>query len=290
MLSKIFAAIKNNLQAYLIITLGCLIMTISINTFFVPHHLLGSGLSGLTMIIYFATGFPMGTFSFIINIPLFYIAYRYISPQYCFNGLYGMVVFSVLWDIFTPMAQLNLVDDIMLACIYGGAFMGLGAAMIYRVNAHTGGLDIISAIINREYGIGMGTVAIIFNTFLTFISAYMFGIKPALYTMTSVFVTGVVINRVIDGFDFKKNIIIISDEYEKLSHEIMVSLGRGATYIHAQGAYTQQEKKMIFIVVRLRQVMSVRQIVQNIDPTAFMIISDVRDVVGKGFTLPIDSR
>lgn len=290
MFGKLVSTIKNNLQAYLIITVGCLVMTISINTFFVPHHLLGSGLSGLAMIVYFLTGFPMGTFTFIINIPLFYIAYRYISPQYCFNGLYGMIVFSFMWDVTTPLSQLNLVDDIMLSSVYGGAFMGLGAAMVYRVNAHTGGLDIISAIINREYGIGMGTVGIIFNAFLTIISAYLFGIKPALYTLTSAFVTGVVINRVIDGFDFKKNIIIISDEYEQLSAALMQALDRGATYINAQGAYTKQDKKMIFIVVRLRQVMTVRQIVQSVDPTAFMIISDVRDVVGKGFTLPIDKR
>lgn len=290
MFGKLVSTIKNNLQAYLIITVGCLVMTISINTFFVPHHLLGSGLSGLAMIVYFLTGFPMGTFTFIINIPLFYIAYRYISPQYCFNGLYGMIVFSFMWDVTTPLSQLNLVDDIMLSSVYGGAFMGLGAAMVYRVNAHTGGLDIISAIINREYGIGMGTVGIIFNAFLTIISAYLFGIKPALYTLTSAFVTGVVINRVIDGFDFKKNIIIISDEYEQLSAALMQTLDRGATYINAQGAYTKQDKKMIFIVVRLRQVMTVRQIVQSVDPTAFMIISDVRDVVGKGFTLPIDKR
>lgn len=290
MFNKVISAIKRNTQAYLIISLGCLIMTISINTFFVPHHLLSGGLSGLAMIVYFLTGFPMGTFTLLINIPLFYIAYRYISPQYCFNGLYGLIVFSLMWDATTFLAQMNLVDDVMLSSIYGGAFMGLGAAMIYRVNAHTGGLDIINAIINREYGIGMGTMSILFNVLLMSVAAYMFGIKPALYTMTSAFVTGTVINRVIDGFDFKKNILIVSDEYEQLSTELMQALDRGATYINAQGAYTKKDKKIIFIVVRLRQVMTVRQIVQQVDPTAFMIITDVRDVVGKGFTLPIDNR
>lgn len=287
---KILAAIKNNLRAYLMITLGCLILTTSINIFLVPHHILSTGLSGLAMIVYYLTGFPMGTFTLLINIPLFYIAYRYISPQYCFNGLYGMILFSLLWDATTYLSSYNLVDDIMLACIYGGAFTGLGAAIIYRVNAHSGGLDIISAIISREYGIGMGTVSTLVNTLFMSISAYLFGLKPALYAMTASFVTGIVINRVIDGFDFKKNIIIISDLYEQLAPELMDSLGRGATYIKAQGAYTNQDKKIIFIVVRLRQVMTVRQIVQTIDPAAFMIISDVRDVVGKGFTLPIDNR
>lgn len=287
---KILTAIKNNLRAYLMITLGCLILTTSINIFLVPHHILSTGLSGLAMIVYYLTGFPMGTFTLLINIPLFYIAYRYISPQYCFNGLYGVIVFSFLWDATTYLSMYNLVDDIMLACIYGGAFTGLGAAIIYRVNAHSGGLDIISAIISREYGIGMGTVSTIVNTLFMGIAAYLFGLKPALYAMTASFVTGIVINRVIDGFDFKKNIIIISDRYEQLGPELMTTLGRGATYINAQGAYTNQTKKMIFIVVRLRQVMTVRQIVQTVDPDAFMIISDVRDVVGKGFTLPIDNR
>lgn len=280
--------LKEHIFDYCIITLGCLIMAVAINIFFVPHKMLSGGLSGIVMVIYFFTGFPMGVASILLNIPLFYIAYRHLGVKYCINGLYGMLVFSILLDATGFLRDINAIDDIMLACIYGGIMDGLGAAMLFRVNAHSGGTDIIGSIINKYYGIGVGTVLTIFNVLLMLCSAFIFGLKPALYALTSMLITGMVINRVIDGFDFKKKVLIISDKYEEITKRIMQDTDRGATYINASGAYTNEEKRIIFVVVKLRQVMMIRNIIEECDPKAFMIISDVRDVFGKGFTLPDD--
>lgn len=282
------AQIKESLIDYVVIALGCLIMAASINTFLVPHNMLSSGLSGLVMIIYFFTAFPMGIASILLNIPLFYFAYRHLGIRYCINGLYGMLVFSLLLDATAFLRDINALDDIMLASIYGGVLDGLGAGMLFRSNAHSGGSDIIGSIVNKYYGIGIGTVATIFNVILMLVSTFTFGLKPSLYALTSMVITGFVINRVIDGFDFKKKIIIISDKYETIAERIMADTNRGVTYVSAQGAYTNLEKRMIFVVVKLRQVMMVRNIIEECDPQAFMIISDVRDVFGKGFTLPDD--
>lgn len=280
--------LKESLIDYAVITLGCLIMAVAINTFFVPHNMLSGGLSGVVMIIYFFTGFPMGIASILLNILLFYFAHRHLGARYCVNGLYGMLAFSVLLDATAFLRHINALDDIMLACIYGGIFDGLGAAMLFRVNAHSGGTDIFGSIVNKYYGIGIGTVTTAINVVLMLSSAFLFGLKPALYALTSMLITGMVINRVIDGFDFKKKIIIISDKHELIAQRIMQETDRGATYISAQGAYTNLEKRMIFVVVKLRQVMLIRNIIEECDPKAFMIISDVRDVFGKGFTLPDD--
>lgn len=280
--------LKEHIFDYFVITLGCMIMAVAINIFFVPHKMLSGGLSGIVMVIYFFTGFPMGIASILLNIPLFYIAYRHLGVKYCINGLYGMLVFSILLDATAFLRDINAIDDIMLACIYGGIMDGLGAAMLFRVNAHSGGTDIIGSIINKYYGIGVGTVLTVFNVLLMLCSAFIFGLKPALYALTSMLITGMVINRVIDGFDFKKKILIISDKYEEIAERIMQDTDRGATYISASGAYTNAEKRIIFVVVKLRQVMMVRNIIEECDPKAFMIISDVRDVFGKGFTLPDD--
>lgn len=280
--------LKESLIDYTVITLGCLIMAVSINTFFVPHNMLSGGLSGVVMIIYFFTGFPMGIASILLNIPLFYFAHRHLGAKYCINGLYGMLAFSVLLDATAFLRDIKALDDIMLACIYGGVLEGLGAGMLFRVNAHSGGSDIIGSIINKYYGIGIGTVGTAFNAILMLASAFMFGLKPALYAMTSMFIAGVVIDRVIDGFDFKKQIFIVSSQHALIAQRIMLETDRGATYISAQGAYTNLEKRMIFVVVKLRQVMMIRNIIEECDPKAFMIISDVRDVFGKGFTLPDD--
>lgn len=237
------------------------------------------------MILYYLFGFPMGITSIVLNIPLFYIAYKYISPRYCFNGLYGMLAFSIAWDA-TAFVQNYTTVNILLACIYGGILEGIGAAMLFRVNAHSGGSDIIAGIINKYRGVGFGTVGFVFNCLIMLVSAYMFGLEISLYTLLSMFITGVVINRVVDGFDFKKNIIIISDKAQELSAAIMEETDRGTTFINAQGGYTGEDKKMLFVVVKLRQVTMVREVVKSIDPVAFVIITDVRDVFGRGFSLP----
>ena len=273
--------LKEHIFDYFVITLGCMIMAVAINIFFVPHKMLSGGLSGIVMVIYFFTGFPMGIASILLNIPLFYIAYRHLGVKYCINGLYGMLVFSILLDATAFLRDINAIDDIMLACIYGGIMDGLGAAMLFRVNAHSGGTDIIGSIINKYYGIGVGTVLTVFNVLLMLCSAFIFGLKPALYALTSMLITGMVINRVIDGFDFKKKILIISDKYEEIAERIMQDTDRGATYISASGAYTNAEKRIIFVVVKLRQVMMVRNIIEECDPKAFMIISDVQMYLAK---------
>lgn len=277
---------KRHWLDYITITLGCIIMAFATNMLYAPHQMLLGGVGGMAQILEFYTGFPPGTATIIGNLPLFYIAYKYINKDYCFNGLYGMIMYSLLWDATAHLRYLSPIDDIMLSCVYGGVLMGLGSAIIFRSNAHLGGMDIVGSLVNRRYGIGIGTVCFMFNIGLMFVAMWIFGFKPAMYTLIAMFISSTVLNRVIDGFDFKKNIIIVSDKYEELAHSIMVTTGRGATFINAHGAYTGKDKKMLFIVVKLSQVTIVRRIVTKLDPEAFMIISDVRDVVGRGFSSP----
>ncbi len=278
--------LKEHWLDYLTITLGCLLSAFATNMLYAPHNLLLGGISGIAQIFQHYTGFPPGIATMIANIPLFYIAYKKISKAYCFNGLYGMIVYSLLWDSTSYLKYISPIDDITLACVYGGVLMGFGSAIVFRSNAHTGGLDIVGSLINRRYGIGIGSVSFMFNIVLMFIAMWIFGFKSAMYTLIAMFISSNVLNRVIDGFDFKKKIIIVSDKYELLTKAVMEQTGRGATYIDAYGAYTGKNKKMIFIVVKLSQVTTVRRIVNQIDPESFVIISDVRDVVGRGFSTP----
>ena len=172
----------------------------------------------------------------------------------------------------------------MLACIAGGVIYGIGAAMMYRVGGSSGGTDIIGAIINKHYSISIGTTGFMFNIILMFIGVFYFGLEAVLYTLLAFFVMFKTCNAFTDGFDYKKNIIIISEHYEEIGNGIIEVIGRGVTYLYAEGAYTHQQRKVLLVVAKLTQVAKIKQIVRDIDPGCFMIIQDANDVFGKGFT------
>ena len=274
---------------YLMVTIGCVIMGIAFNTFYLPNNLLSGGISGIALISYYLFGLPVGIVSIILNIPLFILAYKFMDKDYIVGALYGMLTFSFCLDAFRFMSETVLVSDKMLSCIAGGAMYGIGAALMYRVGGSGGGMDIVGAIIQKYYSISINNCNFIFNIFLLFIGSFLFGIEPVLYTLLTMFVMNKTCNAFVIGFDFKKNIIIISDNPEPIAEAIIKVVGRGVTYLHGEGAYTHRQREILFVVAKLTQTAKIRSIVREIDPNAFMIIHDVNDVFGRGFTLQASS-
>ena len=270
---------------YLMVTIGCVIMGIAFNTFYLPNNLLSGGISGIALISYYLFGLPVGIVSIILNIPLFILAYKFMDKDYIVGALYGMLTFSFCLDAFRFMSETVLVHDKMLSCIAGGAMYGIGAALMYRVGGSGGGMDIVGAIIQKYYSISINNCNFIFNIFLLFVGSFLFGIEPVLYTLLTMFVMNKTCNAFVIGFDFKKNIIIISDNPEPIAEAIIKVVGRGVTYLHGEGAYTHRQREILFVVAKLTQTAKIRSIVREVDPNAFMIIHDVNDVFGRGFTL-----
>ena len=281
---------KKYLFQYAMITIGCLLLGVSINAFYVPNHLLSGGVGGISVILYYLFQLPMGVTSIIINIPLFAFAYRYMDKDYLLSSLYGMIIFSLSLDIFRCLSTMNIVHDTLLSCIAGGVLCGIGSSLLYRVNGSSGGTDIIGAIVNKYYSINISTIGFVINIALMVICAFLFGIEPALYTLTAFFVSFKTANTFTDGFDYKKNFIIISEHPEAISDEIIKVIGRGVTYLYAERAYTHQQRKVIFVVAKLTQVAQIRAIVRDVAPKAFVIIHDATDVFGKGFTTKADGQ
>ena len=271
--------------SYLMVTIGCVIMGIAFNTFYLPNNLLSGGISGIALISYYLFGLPVGIVSIILNIPLFILAYKFMDKDYIVGALYGMLTFSFCLDAFRFMSETVLVSDKMLSCIAGGAMYGIGAALMYRVGGSGGGMDIVGAIIQKYYSISINNCNFIFNIFLLFVGSFLFGIEPVLYTLLTMFVMNKTCNAFVIGFDFKKNIIIISDNPEPIAEAIIKVVGRGVTYLHGEGAYTHRQREILFVVAKLTQTAKIRSIVREIDPNAFMIIHDVNDVFGRGVTL-----
>ena len=276
---------KKKVHQYFMVTLACAIMSIAMNTFYLPNKMLSGGIGGVAVLAYYIAGLPMGATALICNVPLFFLAYKYMDKGYMIGSLYGMIVFSVSLDFFHFLSTYNVVHDKLLACIAGGVLYGIGASCMYRVGGSSGGTDIIGAIIQKHYSVAISTTGFIFNIGLLLASVSYFGIEPVLYTLLTFFIMSKTCNAFTVGFDYKKKVIIISEHHEEIAEAIIKIVGRGVTYISGEGCFTHRHRELVFVVIKLTQLAKVRSIVRDIDPSAFMVVSDVNDVFGRGFTL-----
>lgn len=275
---------KNIVKQYLIIAVGGILCAMSINIFLVPHHFLSGGVSGLAIISYFLFGLPIGLQIFVLNLPILYAAYRFIGKEYTVITVCGTVLFSLAVDATRFMAELNVLDDPMLAAIAGGLMSGIGSGLVFRVGGNLGGLDVVAAIIKKYYSFNIGFIGFSVNCVIMLLAATIFGLKLALLTLLSMFVSASIIDKVIEGFNRRKTIIIISNRGEKIAEAIISEVGRGVTFLHGEGAFTRQNKEVIFVVVNLTQIAKIKMLVHDVDPQAFMIVQDAYEVMGRGFT------
>jgi uncharacterized membrane-anchored protein YitT (DUF2179 family) len=232
----------------------------------------------------------MGTVNIILNAPLFFFAYRLMDRRYVLLSLYGMFIFAFSLDAFRFMASWRATDDLLLAALCGGLGNGIGGALMYRVNGGSGGTDIVSAILNKFYGISYGTVSYSINSVLMVICVFLFGLKPAAYTFIAIYIAARATDKVTAGFDNKKSILIVSPRHEEIARDITHEIGRGVTFLYGEGAYTGKRRKVVFVVIKLTQIAKVKNIVHKHDPEAFMIVQEATDVMGKGFTLKSDQE
>lgn len=272
------------LRQYIWVAVGSTISGISINTFFVPHHLLSGGVSGIAMIIYFLMQWPIGLMNVVLNIPMFYLAYRLLDKEYVLGSIYGLLIFATAIDATRFLSSYNFIDDILLASIYGGILSGIGAGIIFRVNGSSGGTDIVAAIVKRYYGYNMGAMGFAINCVIMLVAAILFGPKYAMYTLLAMYTAATVTDKIVEGFNRRKTIMIISDHHDQISEAVLNVLGRGVTILRGEGAFTHQEKKVLYIVVTFTQIAKIKQIVEDVDPAAFIIVQDAAEVSGKGFS------
>lgn len=280
--------LNNNFFKYFImvvtIFLGGLICGIAYNVFIIPHRLLSGGLSGIALIINYVTGIKPGLLILILNIPVFLLGYKYVDKEFIVLSIIGTVSFSISIDLFSVLKYKMLVDDIMLSGIFGGLLNGVGIGIVLRNRASLGGIDIISVIIKRYFSINIGSTSMAINFAIVTTSSLIYGLKPAMYTLISMYVSSKVLDKVQEGFDIRKQVMIITDNEEEMGKEIISRLHRGVTYLEGQGAFSGHKKRVIYCIVTLNQLAKLKQIVVETDPNAFMTVNDTAEVLGKGFT------
>lgn len=275
---------KNEIiKKLLFIILGNTLCAIAVNAFFIPSKMLSGGVGGIAIMIQYLTGFPTGISVFLINIPIFLLGARIVDKEFVIYGFISMFIYSSLLTATSKIGSILVVDDIILRAIFGGILNGAGMGLIFRNRANQGGLDIIAAIMKRKYNMNISSALMLLNTIIVLIASILFGLNSAMYTLIAMYIGYQVVDKVQTGFNVMKNIVIVSDKPQMLANEILTKLNRGVTFLEGMGAYSKENKQVIYCIVKSREVMKVKNIVDDIDPTAFLIINDVVEVKGRGF-------
>lgn len=275
--NKVFKIIKESI----IVTIACIIIAFNINYFYLGNKLAQGGISGLSLILYYLTDMDISYIYLALNIPLIIVAYIFIGKEFVFKTLFATIMLTIFLKIFGSFR--GPIDDILMASIFGGGINGIAIGIIFFAGGSSGGTDIIAKIINKHYGIAIGKILLIIDFIILSMVAFIFGKVIFMYTLISLLVSAKMIDIIQEGIYSAKGVIIISNKVEELRKKIMEDTGRGLTLINAKGAYTQKEVGMLYCIVGKYQLMKVKNIVKEIDPTAFMIVNQVHEVIGKGF-------
>lgn len=265
--------------------LGCFLMAISLNMFFDPHSIAPGGLTGLAIVINTIVSIPLWIINLVFNIPLFIWAYKILSTKDCLKTIIGIVFLTLFLNITAPLSSLNATNDPLLATIAGSIVMGISLGLIFRVNGSTGGTDLIGLLTNKyiptlSIPILMGIADFIVVSLSGVVSKE---IEIALYSALSLYITVKVSDILIEGFNFSKSFTIISNKSSEIILAIIDDLDRSATLLSGKGAYLKEDTDVILVVVSKKEVVTLKHLVRNIDPNAFIIITDIHEALGNGF-------
>lgn len=275
---------KDLVFRYSLIFLGAALYAAGFAFFLYPNSIIVGGVSGIAMIINYLTKLPVGVMTIVLNIPLFVIAWKHFGTQFIISSLVGMTASSVFVDLFTAFG-ISATSDMLLACVIGGVIKGVGLGLVYYAAATTGGTDIIAKFIRLKFPyVNFGTMVLITDSIIVIAFAIIFNrIESALYAAIAMFVVSKAVDLVLYGVDNSNVCYIISDKSDELIKKITDQLHRGVTILDGEGAYSHQSKQVLLCVIKRTQIAEIRKMIKGIDENAFFIVTDAKNVFGKGF-------
>ena len=280
--------IRTLIRNYLLIIIGTALMAFAIASVLEPASLVTGGFTGIAIIVKQFTehllpgGVPLSVTNLALNIPVFLIAIRLKGLRYLIHTLFATVMLS-FWLSVLPVVPLAG-DDLLLASLYGGILMGAGIGLVFVTGATTGGTDLIAALVQhflRHYSIS--NILWVIDTAVVLVGVYLYGIQITLYAIIAIYLTSKISDGIIDGLKFSKAAFIITEKPEALAALVMEELGRGVTGISATGMYSGDSKNMLLCVVSKKEIVRLKELAKSCDPNAFVIVTDVREVLGEGF-------
>jgi uncharacterized membrane-anchored protein YitT (DUF2179 family) len=274
------------IKEYALITIGILLVAISVKFFLAPNKIAAGGISGAAIIInYFIPSLPIGLLMLIMDAILFVVAFIVIGSKFGAKTIYTSLSLSgTIWimdRVMTP--NIAITKNLMLASIFGTFISGIGLGIVLNQNASTGGTDILAKILNKFLHLDIGKSLLIVDFIITLFAAFSFGADAGMYALLAVIINGFVIDIVIEGLNVSKQIMVISTKNDIISKFIIEELERGCTILHGRGGYTKEDTYILYAVLGRKELVKLRNYIKEIDTKAFITVSDAHEVLGEGF-------
>lgn len=275
----------NNLKQWFLITIGVILVAISVEYFFAPNNIAAGGVSGLSIIINkLVPTISISAVNLVLNLILLIISFFILGKSFGNRTAITSIELSLaIWVIEAFFAPYAITEDLIIATIFGTLISALGMAIVFNNNSSTGGVDIIVKILNKFFHINIGTGILMVDCIIIFMAIIVFGVDIGLYALLSVIILGITVDRFIDGFNSCKEIMVMSSKVEEISRFIMNDLERGCTYLQGKGAFSGKEILVIYTVLGRSEFIKLKMFIKEIDMNAFISVRESYEVLGEGF-------
>lgn len=261
---------------YTVLIVFSVVLGFAFNMFLLPHEILSGGVTGLAMILGLLLPINAGIWLFILNIPVFIVGLMKLGQEFVWNSIFSVLVTSISMQ-YIPVLQ--VADDALLSAVFGGVITGIAIGFIVRFNGSTGGADIIGLVITQKYDIRLGAMIFGINSTVVFISGFFFSWNLAMLTMASIYISGVVIDRV-HTRHIKLSLMVVTTKGDALKNELIENLVRGITVMDGYGGYSSNENKVLYTVITRYELELVKSLIKKIDPDSFVSITETNEVMG----------
>ncbi|QRG68453.1 YitT family protein [Brevibacillus choshinensis] len=269
------------LKRIFFILIGASLVSVGLEIFLVPNQIIDGGIVGISIIASHLTGWSLGIFLFLLNLPFLIVGYRQIGKTFAISTLFGVTIMSVGTTLLHPVP--GLTDDPLLAAVFGGIILGIGVGLVLRYGGSLDGTEIIAVLFNKKTPFSVGEIVMFFNFFILGSAGFVFGWDRAMYSLIAYYIAFKMIDLTIEGFQESKSVWIISEYHKEVGDAIVARLGRGVTYLIGEGGYTGDEKKVVFCIITRLEEAKLKLIVEDIDPSAFLAVGNIHDVRGGQF-------
>lgn len=268
---------------YALIVVGSLLVAVGTNLFFVPNKVVSGGVVGIAIIAHYVAGTPVGVVSFLLNLPLLAIGWRWGGGVRFFaRTVVSIAVMSVAIDLTAPLLHPPTQDRLLVIC-YGGLLDGLGMGLVFRARGTTGGTDVIAQLAHRYLGVGIGQTLLALNVLIFAAAGFIFGAEPVMVALALAFVSTRTLDTVQAGFSVSRQAMVVTSRPDAVRDTIIHNLGRGVTVLEGRGGFTGEPRPILWVVVAAHEVGRLKRRVAETDPKAFVAISSAQEVLGEGF-------
>ncbi len=273
---------QRKLMDYSALIIGSLIFALGINYFAIPNMLSEGGVIGITIITYYLFEWSPGLVSFILNLVLIAVGYKFFSRKTIIYTLVTIVFMSIFLELTKAWGE-QLGSDTLLAALFAGVFVGTGLGIIFRVGGTSGGATTLARLMQQLLGWSVGKSMLVIDITVIALSIFVIGKEKAMYTLVAVYIGAKIIDKIVDGADDRKAVMIISKHQENIRQELLNTMGRGVTILEGRGGYTLEAQPILYIIINQTEVVQLRRILERVDEDAYVTINNVQEIFKRGF-------